>query len=291
MIKYEALLNSVEYGTIAMAAEHMGYTTSGISRMISSVEEELGITLLVRKKSGVTPTGECIALMPHFKALIKAHADLNQSAAELKGLIVGNICVGTSMEAYIAQLADIVGEFNKTYPGIHVSVIEDYSSVLAEKLQSGNVDFCIMSKRPGRFQWIKLKDDPLVVIVSESHRFSGLDGVTLQMIQEETVIDIPNSIESDNSIMLKRNGLDISKTISCSNNFAAASMAEAGLGIGLENRANTGVWKKKLQTIPLVPPQYVEIGIGIPEENELSPAAKRFIDFALRQIKEYDMQK
>ena len=284
MIKYEALLSAVEYGTIARAAEHMGYTTSGISRMISSVEEELGVILLVRKKSGVTPTQECLALLPHFRDLLKAHNDLNQTAAELKGLIIGNITVGTSMEAYISPLADIVGEFNKIYPGINVNVIEDYSSVLAAKLQSGNVDFCVMSKRPGQFQWIKLKDDPLVVITSENHRFSELDGVTLQMIQEETVIDIPNSIESDNAIMLRKNGIDIPRVLSCSNNFAAASMTEAGLGIALENQANARVWNKNLQVIPIVPPQYVEIGIGIPENNNISPAAGRFIDFALDQM-------
>ncbi len=57
--KCRALLRSVERGSITAAAEEMGYTVSGISRMISSLEAEVGFPLLLRRRDGVMPTRRC----------------------------------------------------------------------------------------------------------------------------------------------------------------------------------------------------------------------------------------
>lgn len=284
--KYEALLCAIETGTIAKAAENLGYTTSGISRMISSIEDELGLTLLVRKKSGVIPTDECINLMPHFRNLINAYSALNQSADELKGLITGNITVATSMEAYIPLLSDLVGKFKEIYPGIHVNVLEDYSTPLSRLIEDGKADFCIMSRRPGRFSWKTIRTDPLVVVVHPDHRFAKMKTVPLEMLSEETFIAIQNEIETDNVIMFRKNNTHMSNSLSCSNNFAAATMIEAGLGVTIENEVNTKVWNKNIISIPLDPPQLVEIGIATPESGSISPAARRFIDFAEEKMKD-----
>lgn len=283
--KYEALICAIEKGTIAQAAEQLEYTTSGISRMISSVEEELGLTLLIRKKSGVAPTDNCVKLLPHFRNIITAHNDLKQTSEELQGLLTGNITVGTSMEAYINTLSQLVGEFKEMYPGIHVNIIEDYSSPLAEMIQSGKVDFCIMSKRPGAFQWKKLKSDPLVVITPTNHRFTNMQSVPLDELRNEIFIEIQTEIETDNSIMFKQNRTELPKSLSCSNNFAAACMIEAGLGITIENNVNASVWNKNIASVPLDPPQHVDIIVAYPENSSLTPAAKKFVDFALEKIK------
>lgn len=53
--KLEVFINAVDLGSITKAAQVMGYTQSGITRMISSLEKELGVPLLVRSRSGVSP--------------------------------------------------------------------------------------------------------------------------------------------------------------------------------------------------------------------------------------------
>lgn len=284
IMKYRALLTAAECGTIAEAAEKLGYTVSGISRMISSLEEELAMTLLLRRKSGVTPTAECIEMMPHFRSILNAYEGMKQSADQLHGLITGDISAGTSMESYIPQLARITGEFKEMYPGIHVNILQDYSSPLAELLQEGKADFCIMSRRPGHFRWHPLKTDRLVVLVPPGHRFEQMESVPLEMLEEETFIEIQTSIDTDNALMFRKNGIKLPRSLSCSSNFAAASMIEAGLGITIENEVNAKVWNKNLPAVPLDPPQPVEIGIGYPDKENMSPAAERFIEFALASV-------
>ena len=52
-IKGKALLMAADLGSMTAAAEALGYTQSGITRMISSLEEEIGFPLLSRGKAGV----------------------------------------------------------------------------------------------------------------------------------------------------------------------------------------------------------------------------------------------
>ena len=58
--KLEVLLKAIETGNLTAAGDEMGFTQSGVSHLIKSIENELGFQLLIRGKSGVrlTPDGE-----------------------------------------------------------------------------------------------------------------------------------------------------------------------------------------------------------------------------------------
>ena len=58
--KLEALLTAVELGSFTRAAEVLGYTQSGLTHMMNSLEKDIGFTVLVRGRSGVqlTPAGQ-----------------------------------------------------------------------------------------------------------------------------------------------------------------------------------------------------------------------------------------
>ena len=77
--KYKALLSAIETGSLSAAAAELDYTPSGISRAVASLEESLGFSLLVRKKSGVFPTEECQLLLPLFRNLIHTEIDPDSS--------------------------------------------------------------------------------------------------------------------------------------------------------------------------------------------------------------------
>ena len=54
--KLEALLTAVELGSFTRAAEVLGYTQSGLTHMMNSLEKDIGFTVLVRGRSGVQLT-------------------------------------------------------------------------------------------------------------------------------------------------------------------------------------------------------------------------------------------
>ena len=62
--KYKALVCAIDMGSLTAAADRLGYTPSGISRSVAAVEEQFGFPLLIRAKSGVTPTEDCNQVLP-----------------------------------------------------------------------------------------------------------------------------------------------------------------------------------------------------------------------------------
>ena len=56
--KIAALLAAAELGSISKAAENLGYTQSGVTHIVNSLEEEAGFPLLMRGNRGVRLTAE-----------------------------------------------------------------------------------------------------------------------------------------------------------------------------------------------------------------------------------------
>ena len=58
--KLAALAAAVRLGSFTRAAEELGYTQSGLTHMMNSLEKDVGFPLLVRGRTGVrlTPAGQ-----------------------------------------------------------------------------------------------------------------------------------------------------------------------------------------------------------------------------------------
>ena len=63
-VKCEAFLAAAELGSLTATAELLGYTQSGVTRMIGTLEEELGFPLFLRSKKGVQLTENGKLMLP-----------------------------------------------------------------------------------------------------------------------------------------------------------------------------------------------------------------------------------
>ena len=52
--KLESLIAAAELGSFTKAAQILGYTQSGLTHMMKSLEQELGVQLLVRSHTGIS---------------------------------------------------------------------------------------------------------------------------------------------------------------------------------------------------------------------------------------------
>ena len=86
MNRYRAFLKVVEVGSYTRAAEILGYTQPALSQMISSLEKEIGITLLHRSRYGVRLTPEGERLLPTIQKTVQQYDDLCRMEDEIKGL-------------------------------------------------------------------------------------------------------------------------------------------------------------------------------------------------------------
>ena len=277
--KCAALLCALEEGTLARAADRLGYTPSGISRMIAALEEDVGFPLLYRGRSGVSATGECEALLPALRQMVYQAESCRQTAAALRGLEQGSITVGANYRFYARQLPQLMARFREKHPGIAFQTIEGTSTTLVTALQEHRADLCIISRREGPHQWLPLRQDQMMVMLSPQHPLAA-DAVPIRRLETESYIEIYPGRETDNSRILAENGVcPGNRFAGVEDDFSAMAMVEAGLGIALVNALIAGTLNGNVVFRPLDPPQYVEVGIATPSPEIMSPAARRFLNF------------
>jgi len=284
--KSKVLLTVLESGSLTMAAERLGYTTSGVSRVVAALEKEAGFPLLIRGRGGVHATEECRQLLPIMQELVRCADRWQQTADQLRGLERGSITVGTAYNAYYPWLAKLTAAFGVRYPEIHVRLIEGTSTNLVKQMGLGQVDFAVISYREGTFRWRSIRQDQLVAWVHKDHPAASAGSFSVENLSSEPYIELYPGQESDNSRMLEQCGIVPNIRHTTGDVSAAYAMVEAGLGVSMVNSLCLNGQNGAVVAVPLQPPHWVEIGVAIPEECAISPAAARFSAFA----EQFEMQ-
>lgn len=284
--KCRVLLFTLECGSITEASKRLGYTPSGISKAISSLEEETGFPLIMRTHEGVSATNECKMILPLIREMNSLNKKLDQTVASIKGLEVGTLNIGSSYNIYYRWLTEKIAEFFSDKPGIKVRAYSDVSSQLKKALDDYEIDACIMSRRDGDFDWIHLKWDQLVVLVPKNHKYIEKGIFPLKALENEPYIQIYPGNETDNSIMLKKNKINPDVRFVCADGGAAVPIVEKGMGVCIVNQIIAEGLKGEISILPIYPQQLVDIGIAIPTLKNTSPLIRQFTEYLVEHSKE-----
>ena len=283
--KCAALLCVIESGSITAAAEKLGYTVSGLSRMMAALEAESGFPLLVRSKSGAAPTEDCRRLLPTVKELARLGGLYEERACAVRGLETGVVRVGSVYSAYYDWLAQTIASFSALHPGIGIRFLQGSSSEFYSALAAHGVDFCIVSRREGAQDFYPLRRDPLVAWVPADHPRVKDGYYPLADFEREAYIDTYPGQETDNERAFRANGLSPRGRFQSVDVQATRAMVAAGLGVSLCNAIlDHGLDRRGIAELPTRPPCEVEIGIAAPRKEDRSPAAESFLRFALARL-------
>lgn len=70
----KSLVAIVQTGSFQSAARALGLAQPTVSQHLQKLEEQVGVTLVQRSRSGCQPTTRALAFMPHATALLDMHA-------------------------------------------------------------------------------------------------------------------------------------------------------------------------------------------------------------------------
>jgi len=142
----------VDYGSLGKAAEKLYVAQPSLSQQMARLEEELGVSLLLRSNHGVTPTAEGDALYRHARLVLRQMEQLRQEVTKGAGAESGTVAVGlpTTMASVLA--VPLFERIQDRYPGIRLQFFESMSGYLNELLANGRLDLAILfreSDTPG----------------------------------------------------------------------------------------------------------------------------------------------
>ena len=285
--KYEVLLHTVDFGSISRAAFNLGYTQSGISHMMKSLEKELGFQILIRGRSGVKLTKEGELFLPKARALVKANLELQQSITNITNLYEGSISIGSYTCITALWLMPVIERFHQDFPNIHIKIVDgtrqDFIDMLEENII--NLGFFTYTKTSSpNLKCHPLIDDPFFAVLPANHPLASEKIFKMEYFSQNNFILSSFSTQLDTLQMIKDAGFDIVPSFSTVDMWTAIDMVEHGLGISLIPEMIIKVKKNNTVTLPLEKPLYRKLCMYTPALPHISPATKMFIRYCKGSI-------
>ncbi|MDM0116312.1 LysR substrate-binding domain-containing protein [Variovorax sp. J22R133] len=122
----------VHNGSITAAANALHRTQSAISMQMQRLEEQVGCTLLLRKREGVTPTADGLWLLPKAQQLLALNDDV---FAERKlARVAGLVRIGAAEHYATVVLPALLAQFCGKYPEVQFDLQIGIPSTMRPRL-------------------------------------------------------------------------------------------------------------------------------------------------------------
>ena len=279
--KLEVLLAVVDQGSFTKAGEDLGYTQSGITQMMKSLEHEVGFPLFIKGHRGVTLTKEGESLLPSIRNLLSANESLNQEISFLKGAKKGTIKIGAYISCALHWLPEIIAQFQEQYPGILFEILEGDERQLVDWIENHQVDLGFVSYQKNQsYEFIPVYDDPMLAVMPKGHPFTQYDEIPIEWYENIPFVVSEYTYVNEVHRLLNTYKVKPDTKYILSNDFSILSMVEPNLGVsilpGLILRGRNGNFEVR----PLKPRAYRKLGMAVSSFDDLSPALKIFIKYA-----------
>ena len=275
--KLEALVASVELGSFTRAAEQLGYTQSGLTHMMNTLEKDIGFTVLVRGRSGVqlTPAGQRI--FPLVQDCLAGSAALEREISLINSHKEDSVRVAAYESIARHWLPEVIQQFRREHPDVTVdiqmgSVDEVYRWVLEDR-----VDMCFASRQDyNTLDWTPLRDDELLAILPPDYP-DGDNAFPIEFFNGQEFLMPSMGFDKDILRVLNEHGVaPLIRTTQVSDS-AVISMVEHGLGVSVLSRLVLRGRQNSVRALPLLPQAFRELGIAARPRKELRPIVRKFI--------------
>ncbi|MFM7008389.1 MAG: LysR family transcriptional regulator [Betaproteobacteria bacterium] len=169
----QALVAAVEHGSIRAAARELHLTQAALTKSLRQLEEEAGVSLLVRKSRGVGLTEAGLRLHSRAQLVIRQLALAKDELHQAKGENTGTLRVALTPYLMLTVLGEAFLWFRKRYPLIELRLIEGLVARVLPGLRDGTVDFAIVADSGDvthqEFQCTRLKKDQQKLVVRTGH--------------------------------------------------------------------------------------------------------------------------
>lgn len=278
--KYLLFADVAETHNFTKSGERMGYTQPGVSHILKTLESELGFTLFIRTKQGVSLTPNAELILPLVRNLLAINENLDQTINSLNGLEKGRLKIATFASISIHWLPTIIHKFQQDYPGIDIDLMEGGTDDIVSWVENNVVDFGFLSKRHTKsLEWISLYDDPLMAILPKDHPAPSGEPFPISEMFGKSFIISAVGTDYDVHHALKETGIKPSIRFSSKDDHAIVSMVANDLGVSILPKLVIKDFEHQIKVLPLAPYYSRNLGIGVNSIDNMTPAATRFIEY------------
>lgn len=286
----------VKYGSFSKAAEHLYISQPTISNSVKDLENELGVTLLVRttRKLELTDTGRL--LFQYGQQISQSLQHFYQELDDIKSGHKGTVKMGIFSSVGTEILTRIMSEFYNLYPEITIQFVEDGASNLKKALINGDLDVVVVDLPTDEtFNYFSFLNGDLRLLVHQDHELANNENVSWSELKEEKFIIFREGFTVHNLIMKECRRLGFEPNIICETSQwkFILELVSFNMGITILPQSSINeitVRNKGIKVLPLIDQQvHWQIGIAWRKRSYISLATKTWINFVKDKMKKNEI--
>src|SRR5215472_3795896 len=176
-----------ETGSFTRAAQREQIAQPSLSQQIIKLEEELGVRLFDRLGRSVRLTNPGEIFLPRARAILNELRAAKEEVTDKQSSITGPISVGVIPTIAPYFLPARISTFCRKYPQASITVFEDVTARLMDRLRGGVVDLAIMAlpTRGHDLECFPLRTERVFAILPKTHRLARKPSVSLKDLRDE----------------------------------------------------------------------------------------------------------
>ena len=289
-----------ETGSFSAAADRLDYTQPAVSKIVATLERQLGTTLVDRGIRPLRLTEAGTALAQRAAAAFEQIAAAELEVEAIANVSAGSLRVGTFSSAGAAMVVDTLRAFRTSHPDVDVSISEiGMPSALTRALRGGDLDLGVSfdypeigDTFPDDLDTTYLVDDPFDVVVPRGHRLERRRTIRFADLSRENWLLGDFGANSPSFRMIDRRcreaGFDPNVAYRVNDCQMAQALVAAGEGIALLPRIMLRAAHPAVAIRPLsADPPMRRISAVRLATRYLTPATDRFLALLVKASTEY----
>jgi LysR family hydrogen peroxide-inducible transcriptional activator len=174
-------------GSFSRAAEHCHVSQPSLSQQILKLESELGARLFDRLGRSVRLTEVGKTFLPRARAVLRELESARGDVVESKDSVSGHVSVGVIPTVAPYFLPPVLAAFSKRFAESAVTVVEEITPVLLERLRAGTIDIAVLALpvRGHEFDALPLLTEPLFAALPKKHALARRTSIALRDLRKE----------------------------------------------------------------------------------------------------------
>lgn len=275
LLTYQIFKTVTDAGSFQKAADILGLTPSAVSHAVSSMESELGFSVFVRSRSGITLTNCGGQILPYVNAVLNSDESFKQIIAELNGLRTGKVKVGVFSSVCTNWLPDIMHSFRKKYGEITIEVFQGTYDDVYEWIKNGIVDLGFLSVSSAKdIPIVPLYRDPLLCVLPKGWKTRAQEYVDIGEIRDYQFVTQRECTDADIQNFLKENSLKVQSSYHVVDDLSTIALVAKGFGVCLMPELVMNDIPYEVECYPLHPQASRIIGIAALDPDLMAPAVR-----------------
>lgn len=176
-----------ETNSFSRAAEQSHVSQPSLSQQIMKLEDELGARLIDRLGRSVRLTELGKTFLPRARAVLRELEAAKGDVVEQRESVGGTITVGVIPTVAPYLLPAQLSSFSRKFPQAQLTVVEEITPILLERLRAGSIDVAILALpiRGHEFESFPLLTERLFAALPKKHKLAKRRSLALKDLRAE----------------------------------------------------------------------------------------------------------